>query len=102
MKKKILYVFIMVVFIFGFYFIDNQNDVVVDDEYWKSVHYFANGWQVNMWDSEFETVDRIHHLNIHSKYTRHTLENQHINKTLHFFLHNFGLYAQHPKSLPSK
>lgn len=58
MKKKILYVFIMVVFIFGFYFIDNQNDVVVDDEYWKSIHYFANGWPVNMWDSEFETVDR--------------------------------------------
>lgn len=57
MKKKILYVFIIVVFIFGVYFIDNQNDVVVDDEYWKSIHYFANGWPKNMWDSEFETVD---------------------------------------------
>ncbi len=46
---------------------DKEKFVVVDDsighsteqnkDYWISTHYFADGWAVNFWDSEFDNID---------------------------------------------
>lgn len=29
-----------------------------NDDYWVSAHYFADAWPANMWDSEFENIDK--------------------------------------------
>lgn len=57
-KKRFLILIGLLAIVIFFYNFNLREDIDhKNDEYWTAVHYFADAWPVNMWDSEFETVD---------------------------------------------